>query len=282
MTSYLEEHHYRAPEEAQLKKGYVDTKFGQVHYYMEGTEGPLLFLFHETALSANEFELTLPYLARHCRAVALDTPGYGMSDPPSAPLTMGEIAERMVAAIDSFSDGPCALAGAHTGASIALDLAAHTLSHRMTHLVLTGISLINKKMLRAAIKNVGERQIQRDGSHLMDGWNDRIERWGKAKNTDDLDMVQWGLVEGLRVFERSSWAFHAVLGQDAESALKKLACPTYFLVGEFDSLTDNDVAATKLVPGSKLNVLAGKGGRLPYAEPELYAEEVLGFMGLRG
>ena len=263
-----------------MKKGYVDTAFGQIHYYAEGTGGPLLFLFHETALSGNEFEKTLPYLARHCRAVAFDTPGYGMSDPPQGLLTMVEICERLAAAIDSFGEGPCALAGAHTGASIALDLAADNLSHRATHLVLTGISLINKEMLRASIKKVGGRQIQRDGSHLMDGWNDRIERWGKAKNIDDLDMVQWGLVEGLRVFERSSWAFHAVLGQDSEGALKKLACPTYFLVGEFDSLTDNDVAATKLVPGSKLNVLTGKGGRLPYAEPELYANEVLGFMGL--
>ena len=265
-----------------MKKGYVDTDFGQIHYYADGMEGPLLFLFHETALSANEFEKTLPYFAPYCRTVAFDTPGYGMSDPPPGPLTMAEICERLVAAIETFGAGPCALAGAHTGASIALDLAANQLSHRTTHLVLTGISLINKEMLEATIKNVGDRQIQRDGSHLMDGWNDRIERWGKARNTDDLDMVQWGLVEGLRVFERSSWAFHAVLGQDAEGALKKLAVPTYFLVGEFDSLTDNDVAATMLVPGSKLNVLTGKGGRLPYAEPELYANEVLGFMGLRG
>ena len=127
-------------EGGHLRKGYVDTDFGQIHYYADGAEGPPLFLFHETALSANEFEKTLPHFARHCRAIALDTPGYGMSDPPPAPLTMGEIAERMVAAIDSFGSGPCALAGAQTGASIALELAANWMPERTTHLVLSGMS----------------------------------------------------------------------------------------------------------------------------------------------
>ena len=69
---------------------------------------------------------------------------------------------------------------------------------------------------------------------------------------------------------------------DTEAELKKLSCPTFFLVGEYDSLVEFDKTASGLVPGSKLTVLLGMGGRLPYAEPELYANEVLGFLGVAG
>ena len=41
-----------------MKKGYVDTDFGQIHYIEDGGAGPRLLLFHETALSAREFERT--------------------------------------------------------------------------------------------------------------------------------------------------------------------------------------------------------------------------------
>ena len=262
-----------------MKKGYADTAFGQIHYYADGAEGPLLFLFHETALSANEFEKTIPYLARHCRAVALDTPGYGMSDPPPAPLTMPEICERMVAAIDSFGGGPCALAGAHTGASIALELATNWLTDRTTHLVLSGMSPHRGPQNVALRKIIGKPEIKRDGSHLVEGWNKRVKRWAEAKN-EDLDMLHWGMVEQLRVFERFHWAFEATFAHDKEAATKKLTCPTYFLVGEHDSLVANEEIWAKLAPQAKRKILTGVGGRLPYGDPELYAREVLGFLGL--
>ena len=262
-----------------MKKGYVDTDFGQIHYYADGSDGPQLFLFHETALSANEFEKTLPHLARHCRAVAFDTPGYGMSDPPPAPLTMSEICERMVAAIDSFGGGPCALAGAHTGASIALELAVNWIPERTTHLVLSGISPHTETENAALRKIIGEPDIKRDGSHLVEGWKKRVARWAEAKN-EDLDMLHWGMVEQLRVYKRFHWAFEATFAHDKEAAVKKLTCPTYFLVGEHDSLAAKEALWAELAPQATRKIVAGAGGRLPYAEPELYAREVLGFLGL--
>ena len=262
-----------------MRKGYVDTDFGQIHYYADGDTGPRLFLFHEGGLSA-QFEKALPFFAPHCRAVAFDTPGNGMSDPPPVPLTMPEYAERFVAAIDSFGDEPCALAGAHTGASFALDLAVNSLSARTTHLVLTGIALLTEDEIAAFQRVIGDRsEMQRDGSHLLDRWQKNAKRFANAGNTD-LDMLHWAMVQGLLNRDRTMSSFGAVFSQDVAGELKKLSCPTYFLVGEADSLVESDKKAAALVPGSKLNVLSGLGGRLPYAEPALYAKEVLGFLGV--
>jgi pimeloyl-ACP methyl ester carboxylesterase len=261
-----------------MRKGYVDTDFGQIHYYADGEAGPRLFLFHEGGLSA-QFEKTLPYLARHCRAVAFDTPGNGMSDAPSAPLTMAEYAARFVAAIDFFGDEPCVLAGAHTGASFVLNLAANSLSARTTHVVLTGIALLTDEEIAAFRSVIGKLPtIQRDGSHLLKRWQGNVQRFTRAGNTD-LDMLHWAMVQGLLAHDRALSSFDAVFAQDVVGELKKLACPVYFLVGEHDSLVESDKKAAALVPGSKLYVLSGIGGRLPNGEPELYAKEVLGFIG---
>jgi len=67
-----------------LTAGYVEARWGQVHYRASGSSGPWVALFHESPLSTAAFESVLQLLGTTCRAVAFDTPGYGQSDPPPA------------------------------------------------------------------------------------------------------------------------------------------------------------------------------------------------------
>ena len=262
---------------APVGRGYVDTSFGQVHYYTAGDQGPLLFLFHETALSGNQFERVLPILGAKCRAIAIDTPGYGMSDPPPSPCNMKKLSERLYAAIDAFDDGPVILAGAHTGGSFAIELATTHLKDRVTHVVLSGLALLTPGEIEEFKKIITVPEIDREGRFLVMEWKKRLERWGdNAALTDIL----WGTVEQLKVYERFHWAFEAVFTHDAERALKQLSSPTLFLIGEHDSLVESDKRACALVGNAKLDVLKGIGGRLPYFHPELYAQKVLDFAGL--
>lgn len=260
-----------------MRKGYADTGFGQVHYYAAGDKGPLLCLFHETALSGNEFEKTLPLLGRHCRAVAFDTPGYGMSDPPDAPLDMATMARWLHDAIAPFGDGPVILAGAHTGSSIALELAIGHLRARTTHVVLSGLGLLTPEEIAGFRKIAGTPQIDPEGRFLVEQWKRRRQRWGEDT---DLDSILWGAVEQLKVYRRAFWAFETVFAYDAEAALRKLEAPCYFLVGEHDSIVESDRRAAAIARNARLTVLPGVRGRLPYFEPELYARELLRFAGL--
>ena len=260
-----------------MRRGYVDTRFGQVHYYSAGQAGPLLFLFHETALSGSEFARTLPILGEKCRAIALDTPGYGMSDPPPSPLDMAGLSTRLYAAIQAFGEGPCILAGAHTGSSVAIDLATRQLRDRATHVVLSGLALLTAAELAAFRKIIAAPAIDPEGRFLLEEWQKRLQRWGKQAGLAD---ILWGTVEQLRVYERFHWAFEAVFSHDAAAALKKLACPTLFLTGEHDSLVESDRRASQLVAGARLEIVPGIGGRLPYFEPALYARRLLDFVGL--
>lgn len=261
-----------------MRKGYVDTDFGQVHYYADGEEGPLLCLFHETALSASEFEKTLPLLGKKCRAVAFDTPGYGMSDPPDAPLDMDSLVTWLAQAIQAFDpDGPYALAGAHTGSSIAIVLATNHLKGQVTHVMLTGLALLTADEIEGFRKIIGKPEIDPDGQFLVEQWKKRRQRWGEDA---DLDGILWGTAEQLKIYRRANWAFEAVFSHDTEGVLRALDCPTYFFVGEHDSLIESDRRAANIVSDAKFKMLPGIWGRLPYFEPELYAQEVLGFLRL--
>ena len=164
------------PPSTVVRKGYVDTDFGQVHYYRAGESGPLLFLFHETALAASEFTKTLPILGAKCRAIAFDTPGYGMSDPPPAPLDMEGLATRFCQAIEVFGDGPCILAGAHTGSSFAIELATQQLKERVTHVVLSGLALLTQEEIEGFRKIIGTPELDREGRFLVEEWQ-TLESW---------------------------------------------------------------------------------------------------------
>jgi pimeloyl-ACP methyl ester carboxylesterase len=260
-----------------MRRRYVDTECGQLHCYKDGESGPLIFLFHETALSGSEFERTLPYLGERCRAIAFDTPGYGMSDPPRAPLDMPALAKYLRQGMEVLGNESCILAGAHTGSSIALELAAHQMKDQVTHLVLTGLALLTPSEIAEFREIIGKPTVDPEGIFLTDMWQARRQRRGEHT---DLNDILWGTVEQLKAHVRSTWAYEAVFSYDHVNALRDLDCPTLFLVGEHDSLVECDRKASKLARDAELKVLPGMPGRLPYFEPKLYAQEVLDFAGL--
>ena len=262
---------------SSVRRGYVDTEFGQVHYYAAGRKGPLLFLFHETALSGSEFVPALPLLGLSCRAIAIDTPGYGLSDAPDAPCDMEGMCARIFAAIQEFGDGPVILAGAHTGSSFALELAATTLKDRVTHVVMSGLALLTPDEIESFRSIISAPTIDSEGDFLVAEWQKRLQRWGDGAGLND---IYWATVEQIKVYERFHWAFEAIFSHDAESALRNLSAPALFLVGEHDSLVESDRKAVRLTNNAKLEVLKATGGRLPYFQPEIYARELLQFAGL--
>jgi pimeloyl-ACP methyl ester carboxylesterase len=259
-----------------MKKGYADTTRGQVHYCREGDNGPDLFLFHESPLSSREFERCIPILGRSTRVVAFDTPGYGAPDAPEAPTTIEDYASWLLEAIDAVGVEEFDVAGVHTGAAIAVELIRKA-GRRVTHAVFSGMPLMSAERKAEAAERIGEPAAQEDGSHLMRMWQARIDGWGRDTPLEQLEMAA---SDTMRVYDRHDWGFKAVFAHDCEPALKELECPVLFVNAEGDRLADADRKAAQLVPGSVLKIIPDVAGQLPWRAPEVYAREILEFIGV--
>jgi len=87
---------------------------------MEGGSGGVpLVMLHPTPSSSAEFIPLARELLGERRVIAFDTPGFGLSDPPPAPLSMAEYADSFADALNAQVD----VLGYHTGAYLAAELA---------------------------------------------------------------------------------------------------------------------------------------------------------------
>ena len=77
-----------------MKKGYIETRQGQVHYRADGETGPYLFLLHLTPFSFGHWELlrrdnlpsrnALPELLGRAPHPVVPPPGHEPCQPPRA------------------------------------------------------------------------------------------------------------------------------------------------------------------------------------------------------
>lgn len=119
-----------------IRRCFVDVTDGQVHAATCGT-GPPVVLLHQTPRSWDEFREVLPALAAGgARAVALDTIGMGSSSPVAGEYTIERCAAAVVEACDGLGIDGFGLAGHHTGAVVALEVAARA-PERVAFLVLS-------------------------------------------------------------------------------------------------------------------------------------------------
>ncbi len=108
-----------------MKRGYADTRWGQVHYTTAGTGAPLVLL-GPAGRSARVHEELIPLLAARYRVFAPDTLGFGRSDPLPAGATIEQLAESLVDLLDAVGVRAAHVYGLHTGNKIATALAARS------------------------------------------------------------------------------------------------------------------------------------------------------------
>jgi pimeloyl-ACP methyl ester carboxylesterase len=108
---------------ARVTRHFVTVGDRRVHYRRAGA-GPAVILLHASPRSSTELAATQDVFARHFTTIALDTPGFGLSDPlPLEQPETGDYADALAATLDALGIAEAAVYGRHTGASIALEFA---------------------------------------------------------------------------------------------------------------------------------------------------------------
>jgi pimeloyl-ACP methyl ester carboxylesterase len=179
-----------------LRRGYADTRFGQLHY-AEAGEGPVLLMLHQTPRSHDEFAELQPLLSDGFRTVAMDMLGFGLSAPAPPPTSIEAMAEAGWALLDALGVETAVLLGHHTGAAVAHEMAVQA-PGRTAALALSAMPWVDAAR-RAGQHHVGvdTAQVRDDGGHLIELWSLR-QPYYPAGRPDLLDrFIRDALAPGL-------------------------------------------------------------------------------------
>lgn len=130
----------RVPSDTEIR-GYAAVSHGLVHYRCVGS-GPPLVLLHDSPRSSLLHLPLMRMLAGYFSVFALDTPGYGRSDPlPIAPRPeIRDFAKVLGETLEALQLERPIVYAYHTSSKIALECAKQD-PHRIGYLVIDGISL---------------------------------------------------------------------------------------------------------------------------------------------
>jgi pimeloyl-ACP methyl ester carboxylesterase len=262
----------------QVERSFISVASGRIHVAAAGAGAPVLLL-HQTPRSWNEFRDVLPLLGRHYRAIAMDTVGYGDSDPlpPGHPSieTWAKAADALLAALRI---GRAAIVGHHTGAAIAVEIAA-AYPERVAALVLSASPYVDAARRAAANREhkavVDEVAPRMDGGHLVELWSMRQAFYPP----DRIDLLERFMIDALKAGARAAEGHRVVDRYAMETRLPLIRCPTLVIAPKADPYAYPHAAkVAAAIAGAALIEIEGGMVPLPDQMPEAFAAAVLQFL----
>ena len=260
-----------------MRKGYADGPHGQVHYQVAG-DGPTLLLCHQSPCNLRMFRAAYPLLAGHgIRAIGIDTPGYGQSDPvPGAP-TIAAFAKAVASVMDHLGLAEAAILGHHTGASIAAELAVRE-PERIRRVILNGPPLFTpeeRREYQAALAQA-ERVVPReDGQHLLAAWERRKHF---TPGWTSLEAMHAGVVMMLTAGAHEWDGYTAAFAHDIAGPLARIRQPTLILTNTGDDLYACSCRAREARPDFAFTALPGGTHDIVDEQPAAWSDAVARFV----
>lgn len=254
-----------------VKRGYADSRFGQIHYrisrpFAESENKTALIALHLSPNSGQVFSSFLPLLGRDRMALAPDYPGYGMSDPIAGVQHIEDYAAAMLDAVDNLDiEMPVDLLGYHTGTAVALEMARQRPSAiRRVMLVAVPVLTQEERAAGAALPMIA---FDEGGEFAKEEWR-RSWKWrgpGQGKAS-----VFATFSEKMRPGVRERGA-KAILAYDIAPTLKAAVHPL-MIVRVRDDLWSATAKARTLRPDAGYLELPEFGHGLFHAAPDRMEE----------
>lgn len=247
-----------------ITRGYLPGRYGQLHFRSAGEQSalPTLVLLHQNPSSSLEYERLIVEMARDRHVIAFDTPGYGMSDGPDAPLSMADYAACFVEAlamIDLAASEACDVYGFHTGALLAIETAL-AMPTSIGRLVLTGIPMRSVEERAALLESARATPRLDEAGEAALGMAKALWDFIVVKRTEgvSLDRAAQIWVDKLTPLDRAPWAYHGVWSYPFEVRLPLVRQST-LLLQPAESIQAQSIAAAALMPNATVVELPGPG-----------------------
>ncbi|KJC56136.1 alpha/beta hydrolase [Bradyrhizobium sp. LTSPM299] len=260
---------------SRVERRFVTTHLGRIHVAMAGTGFPVLLL-HQTPRSWDEYRDVLPLLGHDFRAIAMDTPGFGDSDRPNGEPSIEVWAQTALALLDALELPRAAIVGHHTGAAIAVEIAASAPA-RVSALVLSACPFVDaaRRAKHQGMRVIDDVETWSDGAHLTELWARRQPFYPAG----DTDLLQRFIIDALRSGEMAAEGHRVVNRYRMEDRLGLIRCPTLVIAPTGDPHA-HPVApkVAGAIGDSTLRELSGGMVPLPDQMPEAFAGLVRDFV----
>ena len=257
-----------------IRKGYVDTPHGQIHFrQLKQVDGVPLVLLHQTASSGMMFERMMTLLSDSFHTLALDTPGFGASFSPPSLFTTHYLSSTLHAALTNLGVESCYLFGHHTGSAIAVQM-AHDHPAFVKKMVLSGAPLLNEAQINGLKASLKPFAIAEDGSHLTQVW----ERIRKRDLTLPLETVHREVLLTQSAREAAQSTFQAVFEQPFAEQLSALEIPILVMAGEHDTLRASLEPAFSVLKNGTMKMIPNEGPYICDQNPQVVADVIREFI----
>lgn len=263
-----------------LRRGYVDTMWGQMHYRengaMKSASALSCIAFHESPLSGEIFEGLGVALEGKMHFIAPDTPGYGCSDGPPSMITIEEYAGVMWAGLRPISSErkPWIL-GSHTGALIAVEIARRW-GDEISGLVLSGTPVFRpERRWRYAGGHTPDLTPQHDGRHLLTAWERYRKKAEEGTSPESLRFMTYAACTIASNHDRYANGYQAAFRYDTLTALAEVSCPVLLLTATRDSCAAYDADLVAVRPDATVLQIPEVSGRPYWVAPDLFAADML-------
>ena len=218
------------------------------------------------------FDAVLPLLGQAgFHAAAMDTPGFGYSDRPDAPVGIAGYAAVIAVVLDALGWDRADVLGHHTGASIAASFATLHPS-RVRKLILNGVALLSdEERAYFAQFRFAPLEPAADGSHLTAAWNQRLTA---TPGWTDLGAMHRHVTELLANPTDYHWGFTAAFAHDLRADLLAIASPTLVFTNTGEDLYEASKRAVELRPDFAFAALDGGTHDIVDEQPEMWTRAV--------
>lgn len=260
-------------------RGYATGPFGLIHYRDTGKGEPVILL-HQAPMTSQQFDSVYPlFAAKGIRAIGIDMPGFGLSDPTTGIVpTANDWAKIVPAVLDHLGIKQAHIGGHHTGGVVAI-AAANQFPERTKSLFIHSALLVTEEERAKRLERVdgSERTFvyKQDGSHLTDTYNGRFKLYGPGA---DPKLITRYVIERF-IGTGESWHGHNVAYQyNSSEGLKKMKARTLVMGNDGDMVIDITRRIKTLRPDMTYIEMPGGGVDIVDQQSQAWVDAVTKFV----
>ncbi|NBC35002.1 alpha/beta fold hydrolase [Novosphingobium sp. FSY-8] len=269
-----------------MRRAYADGRFGQIHYQYApadqcAPDARPVVLMHQAIMASGQFDYVFaPLIAGGLRPIAIDMPGFGLSDAPATQPAIEDYATCIAPVLDALGIGRTALVGHHTGALVSTEFAlAHP--ERVEALVIHGPMILSDEERAHWTAEICTRErafrAEPEGAHLV---NVAKIREFYAEGTISPDRITDYVVQAMQAYRMGAYAYGhaAAFAYEHTGPLGDIKVPTMLLSNTGDMTHPWAETAAKMFPHFAFAAVEGGGIDICDQAPDAWAGHIVDFV----